>query len=282
MARPLRIEYPGAIYHVTARGKARMPIFEDDRDRTNFLKLIEEAMERFKWHCYAYCLMTKHYHLLVETIQGNLSPGMRHINGVYTQRFNRTHSRVGHLFQGRFKSVVVDRDAYLLELCRYVVLNPVRAGMVECPEEYVWSSYRATAGLSGRPDLLSADWILSRFGGQSGESRKRYVEFVMSGVGANRIWDKLESQCVLGSREFLKGIGPALKDKARYKEIPKCQRLVSRPTLDELLSESGIMGKKERNERLRKAHKEYGYSFSELGRRLGLHYATVSRIVRGE
>ncbi len=282
MARPLRVEYPGAVYHVTARGNARMPIFEDDRDRTDFLKLIKEALERFKWHCHAYCLMTNHYHLLVETIQGNLSLGMRHINGVYTQRYNRTYSRVGHLFQGRFKSVVVDRDAYLLELCRYVVLNPVRAGMVERPEEYTWSSYRATAGVSPRPVFLSVDWILSQFGRENGEARRRYVEFVMSGMEADRIWDKLESQCVLGSREFLQGIRPALKNKTPCKEIPKCQRLVSRPTLDELLSGSGIMEKKERNAMLKKAHTEYGYTFSELGRRLGLHYATVSRIVRGE
>jgi putative transposase len=193
MARPLRVEYPRAVYHVTARGNARMPISADDRDRTGFLELLEEAMERFEWHCRAYCLMTNHYHLLVETIQGNLSLGMRHINGVYTQRYNRAHSRVGHLFQGRFKSVVVDRDAYLLELCRYVVLNPVRAGMVDRPEEYDRSGYRATVGASPRPAFLSVDWILSQFGGENGKARRRYAEFVRSGVGVAGIWDKLES-----------------------------------------------------------------------------------------
>ena len=131
MARPLRIEYPG-----TARGNARMPIFEDDADRAGFLDLVEAATTRFNWRCYAYCLMDNHYHLLVETIDGNLAVAMRHINGVYTQQFNRTHHRVGHLFQGRFKSVLVDQNSYLLELCRYIVLNPVRAGMVELPEGF--------------------------------------------------------------------------------------------------------------------------------------------------
>ena len=280
MVRPLRIEYPGAVYHVTARGNARMPVFEDDRDRAGFLDLIEEAVERFDWRCHAYCLMGNHYHLLVETVGGDLSSGMRHINGVYTQRFNRGHGRVGHLFQGRFKSIMVDRDAYLLELCRYVVLNPVRAGMVERPEEYGWSSYGATAGVSPRPAFLSVDWILSQFSDEKDAARKRYVEFVLSGIGGDRVWEKLESQCILGGKGFLEQIGPALKDKSLLREIPKCQRLVSRPGLDELLSGHGTLEKKERNVLLRKAHREYGYSFAEIGRHVGLHYATVSRIVR--
>lgn len=280
MTRPLRIEYPGAVYHVTVRGNARMPVFENDGDRAGFLKLIEEAVNRFNWRCYAYCLMGNHYHLLVETVDGNLSLGMRHINGVYTQQFNRCHHRAGHLFQGRFKSIIVDRDAYLLELCRYVVLNPVRAGMVERPEEYVWSSYGATVGVSRGSGFLAVDWILSQFADETGEARKRYMEFVMAGIGGGQVWAELKSQCVLGGKKFLEIIEPALKDKSLLKEIPKCQRLISRPSLDELLSAHGTLEKGTRDELLKKAHLEYGYSFSEIGRYIGLHYATISRIVR--
>ncbi len=193
MVRPLRIEYLGAVYHVTALGNARMPVFEDDEDQANFLNLIEETVDRFNWHCYAYCLMDNHYHLLVETIEANLSLGMRHINGVCTQQFNRRHNRVGHLFQGRFKSILVDRDACLLELCRYIVLNPVRAGMVERPEEYVWSSYRATAGLSHAPIFLALDWILSQFAPKKDEARIRYMEFVRVGIGEKQVRTELNA-----------------------------------------------------------------------------------------
>ena len=146
MARPLRLEFPGALYHLTSRGNARLPICEDGKDREAFLATLSAAVERFNWICHAYCLMGNHYHLMVETPDGNVSAGMRHLNGVYTQRFNRRHGRVGHVFQGRFKAIVVERESYLLELCRYVVLNPVRAAMVKRVERYPWSSYRATAG----------------------------------------------------------------------------------------------------------------------------------------
>lgn len=131
MARPLRLEFPGAIYHVTARGNARNAIFLDDEDRALFLGGLGEVVTRFGWLCHAYCLMDNHYHLLIETPEGNLSLGMRQLNGIYTQRFNQRHGCVGHVFQGRFKAIVVDRDSYLLELCQYAVLNPIRAGMVE-------------------------------------------------------------------------------------------------------------------------------------------------------
>ena len=138
MVRPLRLEFPGAVYHVTSRGNAREPIFADERDRAGYLAVLGSAVARHNWLCHAYCLMGNHYHLLVETPDGNLSLGMRHLNGVYTQEYNRRHGRVGHVFQGRFKAIVVDRDSYLLELCRYVVMNPLRAGMVESPDDYRW------------------------------------------------------------------------------------------------------------------------------------------------
>ena len=128
MARPLRIEFVGALYHVTSRGDRREAIYEDDEDCAAFLGILGEVVRRFNWVCHAYCLMTNHYHLVIETVEGNLSQGMRQLNGVYTQASNRRHQRVGHLFQGRFKGILVDEDAYLTELSRYVFLNPASGG----------------------------------------------------------------------------------------------------------------------------------------------------------
>jgi len=146
MARPLRLEFAGALYHVTARGDRREPIHEDDADRSAFLDIFGTVVEDFNWVAHAYCLMGNHYHLLVETPDANLANGMRQLNGTYTQWSNRTHHRVGHLFQGRYKAIVVDKDAYLLEVYRYIVLNPVRAKMVKSVADWPWSSHRAVMG----------------------------------------------------------------------------------------------------------------------------------------
>lgn len=154
MARPLRIEVAGGLYHVTSRGDRQEAVFRADRDRQDWLALFGEVCDRFNWRCHAYCLMTNHYHVVVETPDANLSKGMRQLNGVYTQRFNRGHGLVGHLFQGRFKGILVERDAYLLELSRYVVLNPVRAAMVGDVSAWPWSSYRGMVGLAVTPAWL--------------------------------------------------------------------------------------------------------------------------------
>jgi len=131
MARPLRIEYPGAVYHVTSRGNEKKAVFKDEQDRENFLRTLQHVNKRYNWLCHAYCLMDNHYHLLIETPDGNLALGMRQLNGVYTQLFNNRRHRTGHLFQGRYKAILIQKDTHLLEVCRYVVLNPVRARMVE-------------------------------------------------------------------------------------------------------------------------------------------------------
>ena len=143
----MRIEFRGAVYHVTSRGNTRQAIFRDDIDRIDFLEVLYSVVKRFNFIVHAYCMMRNHYHLLIETPDGNLSQGMRQLNGVYTQRFNRRHNRVGHVLQGRYKAILVEKNSYLLELARYVVLNPVRAaGIVKSPGDWKWSSYRATAG----------------------------------------------------------------------------------------------------------------------------------------
>jgi REP element-mobilizing transposase RayT len=159
MARPLRIEFPGAVYHVTSRGDRREPIFVDDEDRRALLEVVGQALSRFDAQMLAYCLMGNHYHFVLHTRRANLSMLMRHVNGVYTQAFNRRHGKVGHLFQGRFKAILVDRDAYLLEVCRYVELNPVRARSVRQPEAWPWSSYRAHVGLAEAPQWLDVEGL---------------------------------------------------------------------------------------------------------------------------
>jgi len=131
MSRPLRLELSGGLYHVTSRGDRREDIYVDDEDREEWLSLLGRVCYRFKWRCHAYCLMDNHYHIVIETAEANMSKGMQQLNGVYTQYYNRRHSRVGHVFQGRFKGILVEQDAYLLELARYVVLNPLRAKMIK-------------------------------------------------------------------------------------------------------------------------------------------------------
>ena len=160
MARPIRLEFAGALYHVTSRGDRREAIYEDDADRERFLAVLADVVRDFNWVCHAYCLMSNHYHLLIETPDANLSKGMRQLNGVYTQASNRRHGREGHLFQGRFKAILVDADSYLLEVARYVVLNPVRARMVRDPAKWPWSSYRAMIGAVEAPDWLATDGLL--------------------------------------------------------------------------------------------------------------------------
>ncbi len=155
MARPLRIEYPGAVYHITSRGNEKKPVYKDDQDRENFLSPLDRVNKRYNWLCHAYCLMDNHFHLLIETPEGNLSIGMRQLNGVYTQTFNKRHRRTGHLFQGRYKAILIQKDSHLLEACRYVVLNPVRARLVEEPGQWRWSSYGATAGREKLPACLT-------------------------------------------------------------------------------------------------------------------------------
>lgn len=282
MARPLRLEFPGAIYHVTARGNACNAIFLDDEDRELFLACLGEAVVRFGWLCHAYCLMDNHYHLLIETPDGNLSQGMRQLNGVYTQRSNRRHGRVGHVFQGRFKAIVVDRDSYLLELCRYVALNPIRAGMVKQIERHPWSSYPATVGLAGRPGWLSTDWVLSQFGKRRAAAQRRYADFVAEGAGLPSPWTAVRGQALLGPEAFAEKMRPLLEGKGDLKEIPRAQRLLHRPSLEELFAPAVQGDKALRDEAIRKAYLGHGYSMAMIARHAGVHYSTVSKVIKGE
>ena len=274
MVRPLRIEFPGALYHVTARGDKKADIYEDD-DREQFLSLLSDICSRFNWCVHAYCLMDNHYHLLVETPDGNLSLGMRQLNGVYTQRFNRKHDRVGHVFQGRFKSVIVEKEPYLLELARYIVLNPVRARMVRSAKNWPWSSYRATVGISEPKGGLGIDWLLSQFAKRKPTAIKRYEALVAEGKNQLSPWGLLRNQVFLGSDTFINKVKKHIPDDKDLSEIPQIQKKpVAKPLMD------FKMKYKSRDKAIVKAFESGGYSMKEIGDYFGLHYSTVSRIVK--
>jgi REP-associated tyrosine transposase len=275
VARPLRIEFPGAVYHITSRGNARQNIFLDERDHAVFLEILCSSVERFQWLLHAYCLMSNHYHLLIETPRGRLSRGMRQINGVYTQQFNRGHNRVGHVLQGRYTAVIVDRDAYLLELCRYVVLNPVRAHVVERPEQWKWSSYSATLGYSKGISCLTTDWILAQFGNERKEAIKRYREFVHAGIKEESPLKKVKGQMFLGEDRFLEKFKGIVEGKETLREIPKVQRYIARPSLEKIFKDTMLEGKS-----AYRAHVTYGYTLRQIAEYLDVHYSTISRAVK--
>ncbi len=277
MARPLRIEYPGAFYHITSRGNAGDSIFKNNRDRRFFLEILGETVERFRWVCHTYCLMDNHYHLVLETPEANLSRGMRHLNGVYTQKYNWVNNRRGHIFQGRFKAIIVDKDSYFLELSRYVALNPVRANMVMHPGDWKWSSYRATAGKDPVPSFLTTGFLLSLFANQRSRARELYISFVLEGITMESPWKELRGQIFLGDNSFIAGCKAQLL-RGESLEIPRQQRHAQRPELETFFDVKE--GRKGRNEKIARAFGEYGYTLKEIADVLGLHYSSVSRIAR--
>lgn len=274
MARPLRLEYPGALYHVTSRGDGREDIFLDDDDREAFLALLGEVCGRFTWTVYAYCLMTNHYHLLLETAEPTLSRGMRQLNGVYTQRFNRHHGRVGHVFQGRFKAIVVQRDAYLLELCRYVVLNPVRAGLTADAGQWPWSSYRAIVSEAPATAWLDVPWTLGQFGQQRSRAIGAYRRFVQEGMGRPSPWTEVRHQTVLGDEAFAARFGGARAGDSLV-EVPKAQRRTVVPSLVEY-----AISYPNRDVAMARAYRSGAYTMKAIAEHFGVHYMTVSRAVR--
>jgi REP element-mobilizing transposase RayT len=282
MARPLRIEFSGAVYHVTSRGNARQNIFFDDADRQVFLKVLGNVIEKYNWLCHAFCLLDNHYHILVETQDPNLSLGMRQLNGVYTQRVNIRHHRVGHLFQGRYKAILVEKNVHLLELCRYIVLNPVRARMVNEPRQWQWSSYTATAYAINSSDFLTVAWILGQFAKNTNEARKIYRKFVADGLLEQELspWKKLVGQIVFGGSDFVADIQSRLSDAREIGEIPRAQRFPGRPTLGELFLKQEKLDKTVRNKQIETAHMQYGYTLKEIADQLHIHYTTVSKVLK--
>lgn len=244
MARPLRIEFPLALYHVTCRGNERRPIFRNDRDRKTFLHLLGMAAVRVGWSVTAYVLMTNHVHLVIQTPEPNLSRGMQWLNGSYAGWFNHVHDRCGHLFQGRFHAFVIEKEAYFAEVLRYVVLNPVRAKIVERPEDYRWSSYRATAGLAPRPEWLDTASALRPFGDDSLEAQAQYRSFVAAKVeSVERLWDQVKNAMFLGGEQWATRMRKRIESKVRSTDHPKAQRAIGRPTMTAIVQTVARVGR---------------------------------------
>ena len=279
MARPLRIEYPGAVYHITSRGNEKKLIYREDQDRENFLSILDKVNKRYHWLCHAYCLMDNHFHLLIETPEGNLSIGMRQLNGVYTQAFNKRHRRVGHLFQGRYKAILIQKDSHLLEVCRYVVLNPVRVGLVEDPGQWEWSSYGATAGLQKPPACLTTHWVLGQFSGKRRKAEREYREYVHREIKKGSIWEGVKGQAILGEDDFVGSFSGYLGRHKDVPEIPKSQRYATRPALKKIFNGRILSDRAKRDRVIREAVEKFGYTQRAVADYLGFHFTYVSRIL---
>ncbi|MEO6800164.1 MAG: transposase [Rhodanobacter sp.] len=269
MSRPLRVEFAGALYHVMARGDTRAAIFRDDEDRQGFCGGLARVCDRFRWRLWRYCLMDNHYHPLVETLVPTLSRGMREVNGVYTQAFNRRHGRVGHVLQGRYKAVLVDKDSYLLELSRYIVLNPVRARLCPTAADWPWSSYRAVMGKAAASDMLAVTETLSLFAEDRGVARRAFARFVAAGVGVSLPENK--RQLFLGNDDFAERMMALAKKPST--EVPRKQRAQRSLAQYERAAS-------DRDSAIRAAYASGTYTLKAIGEHFGLHYATVSRIAR--
>ncbi|MEE9344565.1 MAG: transposase [Methylococcales bacterium] len=275
MGRPLRLEFSGALYHITSRGDRQEDIYESDDDRVMFLDIFGEVCKSYNWVCHGYCLMTNHYHLLIETPEANLSQGMRQLNGVYSQKFNRVHERVGHVFQGRYKAILVEKESYLLELTRYIVLNPVRAKMVNFTKEWKWSSYQATINQSPLPPWLHIDWVLAGFGKTKAAAINAYTRFVSEGMEQSSPWLNLKNQIFLGGDAFVERTSRMIDNDKDLSDIPASQRR-SIPRSLQYYADN-IPG---RNTAIISAYKSGGYSMKEIGEYFGLSYSMVSRILK--
>ena len=276
MSRPLRLEFEGALYHVTSRGDRREPIFEDDADRHAWLEVFEQSLDRFEATAFAYCMMGNHYHFVVQTHQPNLSRMMRQVNGVYTQYYNRRHAKVGHLFQGRFKAVVVDEEAYFLEVCRYVDLNPVRARMVKQPQDWPWSSYCGHTGRVEGPAWLDSQALHRRLAPRAprSEGARAYARFVAQGRGVKLWEDALSGQIFLGGDAFVKRMQARIgTDTRSEREIPRAQRRPAARALEHYFKGA------QRDVAILRAYREGGHTQTVIAQATGLSVSRISRLI---
>lgn len=286
MSRPLRIEFPGAFYHVTSRGNEGRMIFQSIRDREKYLSYLESAHDRYGAILHAYCLMGNHYHLLLETPRGNLSQVLHHINGAYTTYFNIKRGRSGHLFQGRFKGILVEKDAYCKELSRYIHLNPVRAGLAETPWEYRWSSYRCFIGKDRKPEWLKTELVLGDFGGPKESGFKRYREYVEREEikELESPFKRVVASTYLGSKEFIQRISEEYLEKSGIdkRNVPALKEVFRGPTLGEI--EESVLKAIGKDHVLFKkmcvylCHKHSGLTLNELGGYFGMNGGAVSQL----
>ena len=288
MSRPLRIEYPGAFYHVTSRGNERKMVFQSTRDKEKYLTYLESAHHRYGAIIHVYCLMGNHYHLLLETPRGNLSKVLHHINGAYTTYFNIKRGRSGHLFQGRFKGILVERDAYCKELSRYIRLNPVRAGMVKIPSEYPWSSYRSFIGKDKKPDWLTTELVLGGFGGEGRKGFRQYREYVERGETKEleSPFKRVIASTFLGSEEFINNIRMEYLEKKKVdkRNIPAIKKVLRGPSLEDI--EKAVVQVLGKDHTLYKktciylSHQYSGMRLDEIGAHFGMKGGAISQLSR--
>jgi putative transposase len=283
MARPLRIEYPGAFYHVFNRGHRQEPIVKDERDKERFISYLSRMAGQFNVLVHSYCLMTNHYHLILETPEGNLSRALQWLNVSYAAYYNRRHHYAGHLFQGRFKSVLVEAGEYLQALSRYIHLNPVRAGITSYAWDYAWSSCRYFVGSRSVPDWLEKNRILAGFGRNRPAAKRRYAAYLSEADQANP-FDDVVGGSLLGSKSFIDWVGGTfLSSKKSEREIPQLKELKPRPDVETIVEEvakhfsvtaeriltSGRKRSVERDIAIYLSRKLSGLSGEALGRRFG-------------
>ncbi len=281
MSRQLRIEYSGALYHITSRGNGKAMIFLDDSDMHKFLDTLEICTKVFNFICHGYCIMGNHYHLLIETPDANLSAGIHRLNSIYAQYFNKQHDRIGHVFQGRYKAILVQRDSYLLELCRYIVLNPVRAGIVNHPAEYKWSSYSHTVGTTANSNpFLTIDWILAQFDSDFSLARRSYINFVMDGINADSPMKDIRTGIFLGNKSFMESLTDRISEHKYDIDIPKEQRYAFRENLSALFKDLRFLIKESRNKLIFTAYSQHGYTKKEISEFINLHVVTIGRIIK--
>lgn len=318
MSRPVRIEFPGAVYHVTSKGRDGETVFRDDEDKGVFLNVIDNVVDRFGWLVHSYVLLNNCYEIVVEVPDANLSKGMRQLNGVYTQHVNRKHHQEGPIFHGRFKSVLLEKKNYLLPVCRHVVTNPERSlehchdtepstaalngsqsnerssnsasgaaskqtasanrsSLSESFASYKWSSYRALAGQVKTPGFLYESDVLAKFGKREKDARRKYREYVKQGVDVESPLASRTNQVLLGSTRFLNEMQPILQGERLSKRGPKAVK--RRRSLNAMFKRVDDKTRSERNELIKKAHLDFGYTLMEIGDHLGLHYTTVSKVI---
>ena len=234
MSRPLRIEYPGAVYHITARANGRQQLFTSTEDASYFIKLLAREIAQQRWICYAYCLLEDHYHLAIETPEANLGRGMGRLNMAYSQWFGRQHDQPGHLFHGRYKSIILQKERHLLEVCRHVVLNPVRLQAVNRADQWKWSSYRPLAFLKTLPFRLDSDWLFAQFGSNTSDPASAWRKYVTEGIERPSPWDNLRAGQYLGDEKFLQGIANRIS-KLSLDQVSSKVTNPARPTAEKVL-----------------------------------------------
>ena len=295
MTRPLRIQYPDAWYHVMNRGISRIKVFNSSEDYHSFIELLKEASFLWKFRIAAYCLMSNHYHLLLQTPEANLSRCMRHINGIYTQYFNRIYKNDGPIFRGRYKSIVIEQDSYLLELVRYIHRNPLSSGLVKRFEDYAWSSHKAYISRGNEGNWLYKDFILSMLEGNKNKRHHAYINFMKQAESETRkaLYGKNILPLLLGTKDFIDDIRRKYYDKAIKREMPQARELVLEKSriedavtiiyelkVDDLLKSRRGNYNEARNVAIYLIRQYTGATLKDIGVRFGMNsYSSVGSVI---